>query len=397
MLFAYTARDSLGKIFEGSLEAESHDMASAKLFQDGLHVLKIAEEDESTGFFPRRIRKSEIVYLTSQLAIMVDTGITLAAALASLHEQEENSTLKRVLADLKTDVESGEDFSTALAKHPKHFNRTYVALVKASERTGKLGPMLSHIAIFLRKELESVGKVKAAMAYPMIMLVLATGVTIFLLTFIMPKFTPLFSRKGIKLPTITAMMMTVSESLTHYWYLWLIGIFVTVVSTYFGSRTLAGRKFLDALKIRIPVAGMAYRKVILGRSIHTLGTLLESSVPLLDALQLTAEVCSNFEYEQSWLVVRNAVTNGNRINESLAGNHLFPRTLVQMIAAGEETGKLDYVLKKVSGYYEGEVETALKTATSLIEPLMISVMGGIVGTIGLSLMLPIFTLSRSAH
>jgi type IV pilus assembly protein PilC len=151
------------------------------------------------------------------------------------------------------------------------------------------------------------------------------------------------------------------------------------------------------LKIRIPIAGSAYRKVILGRSIHTLGTLLESSVPMLDSLQLTAEVCGNYEYEQAWMVVRSAVTNGNRINQSLVGNHLFPKTLIQMIASGEETGKLDYVLKKVSGYYEGEVETALKTATSLIEPIMISIMGGVVGTIGLSLMLPIFSLSRSAH
>ena len=397
MLFAYTARDPLGQIFEGSVEAANHDSASAKLFQDGLHVLKLTEEEESTGFFPRRIRKSEVVYLTSQLAIMVDTGITLAAALASLQEQEDNPTLKGVLADLKTDVESGEDFSTALAKYPKHFNKTYVALVKASERTGKMGPMLTHISVFLRKELDSIAKVKAAMAYPAIMMVLATGVTIFLLTFIMPKFTPLFSRKGIKLPTITAIMMTVSESLTHYWYLWLIGVLGTVIGTVVASRTRAGRKFLDSFKIRIPIVGTAYRKVILGRSIHTLGTLLESSVPLLDSLQLTAEVCGNYEYEQAWMVVRTAVTNGNRINQSLVGNHLFPKTLIQMIAAGEETGKLDYVLKKVSGYYEGEVETALKTATSMIEPLMISVMGGIVGTIGLSLMLPIFTLSRSAH
>lgn len=397
MLYSFTARDPLGQIHEGSVEADSHDAASQQLFQDGFHVLKLVEEDDSLGMFPRRVRKSDVVYMTNQLAIMVDTGITLAAALGSLQEQEDNPTLKRLLGELKKDVESGEDFSTALLKHPKYFNQTFVALVKASERTGQLGPMLAHIAAYLRKEMDSIGKVKAAMAYPSIMAVLALGVTIFLLTYIMPKFTPLFSRKGMKVPTITAAMMSVSDALMHYWYLWLLGVAVVVLSFVFGRKTVTGHRLLDWVKINLPIAGGAYRKVILSRSIHTLGTMLESSVPLLEALQLTAEVSGNYAYEQTWLNVKNAVTNGNRIAESLTGNPLFPKTLIQMIASGEETGKLDYVLKKVSGYYEGEVETALKTATSLIEPLMISVMGVVVGTIGLSLMLPIFTLSRSAH
>lgn len=395
MLYTYSARDPLGQVHEGTVEADNPDVATQKLFQDGFHVLKLEEEFDSGSIFPRRIRKSEIVYMTSQLAIMVDTGITVAAALSSLHDQEDNPTLRQVLADLKKDVESGEDFSVALAKHPRHFNKTFVALVKASEQTGKLGPMLSQIATFLRKELDSIAKVKAAMAYPSIMFVLAIGVTVFLLTFIMPKFTPLFSRKGISLPTITSAMMTVSHALMDYWYLWILGGMACGLGVLFGRRTARGRQAIDWLKINCPIAGTAYRKVILGRSIHTLGTLLESSVPLLDALQLTAEVSGNYAYERSWLSVKDAVTNGSRIADSLVGNPLFPKTLTQMIASGEETAKLDYVLKKVSAYYEGEVETALKTATSLIEPIMISIMGGVVGTIGLSLMLPIFTLSRS--
>jgi type IV pilus assembly protein PilC len=394
MLFSYTARDALGHLYEGSVEASNSDDAVQTLGRDGLVVSKITEEEDGLGLFPRPVRQSEIVYLTSQLAIMVETGINLASALESLHEQEENPTLRRVLGTLKKDVEGGEDFSTALAKHPKHFDTTYLALIKASERTGQLGTMLEQIAYYLRKELDNRSKVKSAMAYPGIMLVLAIGVTTFLLTYIMPKFAPLFSRKGMKLPVITSFMMRVSDALMQYWYFWLLGVAVTGLAFYYGRKTPFGRRIMDWLKIHAPIAGTAFRKVVISRGIRTLGTLLESGVPLLESLQLTAEVSGNYFYERAWLDVKEQVTNGHRIAEALADKTLFPKTLIQMIASGEETGKLDYVLKKVSGYYDGEVETALKTATSLIEPLMISVMGGVVGTIAMSLLLPIFTLSR---
>ena len=395
MLFSYTVRDSLGHQHEGSLDGTSSEDVVQKLGRDGFQVIKIAEEEDGLNLFPRAVKKTEVVYLTSQLAIMVETGINLATALESLHEQEENPTLKKVLASLKKDVEAGEDFSAALAKHPKHFDTTYLALIKASERTGQLGTMLDQIAYYLRKELDNQSKVKSAMAYPGVMLALAIGVTTFLLTYIMPKFAPLFSRKGIKLPVITSCMMRVSEVILHHWYLWLLGLVAVVMVFLYGRKTQAGRRIIDWLKIHAPIAGTAFRKVVISRGIRTLGTLLESGVPLLESLELTAEVSGNYYYERAWLEVKEQVTNGNRIAESLAGRSLFPKTLVQMIASGEETGKLDYVLKKVSGYYDGEVETALKTATSLIEPLMISVMGGVVGTIAMSLLLPIFTLSRS--
>ncbi len=395
MLFSYSARDSLGHTHEGSVDADSSDDATQKLGRDGFQVVRITEEEDGLNLFPRAVRKSDIVYMTSQLAIMVETGINLAAAIESLHQQEENPTLRRVLGNLKKDVEGGEDFSGALAKHPKHFESTYLALVKASERTGKLGTMLEEIAHYLRKELDNYSKVKAALAYPGIMLVLAIGVTTFLLTYIMPKFAPLFSRKGMKLPFITSVMMSVSEALMQYWYLWLLGVVAAVALFVYGRKTELGQRIMDWSKIHAPIAGTAFRKVIISRGIRTLGTLLESGVPLLEALQLTAEVSGNFFYKRAWLEVKERVTNGHRIADSLANSSLFPKTLIQMIGSGEETGKLDYVLKKVSGYYDGEVETALKTATSLIEPIMISVMGGVVGTIAMSLLLPIFTLSRA--
>jgi type IV pilus assembly protein PilC len=229
------------------------------------------------------------------------------------------------------------------------------------------------------------------------MALLAVGVTIFLLTFVLPKFEPLFNRKGMQLPTVTVVMMGASAALVDYWYAWLIGAVALAVGYFFGRRTEPGRRVLDWLKIHVPIIGPMFRKVTLSRGIRTLGTMVQCGVPMLDGIRLTAEVSGNHYYVQSWLRVLEGITNGNRIVDALHGDKLFPATLVQMIGSGEETGRLDHVLKKVSGHYDQEVQTSLKTVTSLIEPLMIMVMGVVVGGIGMGLMLPIFQLSRGGH
>ena len=394
MSFQYRVRDPLGNTHQGTLEAASLEDAKQQLRRDGFQVLDLDEADGEEGLFPRRITKNDVIYLTNQLAIMVDTGITLSVALGGIVEQEPNPSLRKILAELKASVEGGEDFSTGLARYPKLFDRTYVALVRASEATGTLGSMLERIADYLRREVETRGRVRAAMAYPMVMMVMASGVTVFLLTYILPKFTPLFKSKGIDLPGPTWLMMTVSDALLGYWYLWLGGLVLAVAGFLFGRRTKPGRRLLDLAKIHFPILGPMFRKVIISRSIRTLGTMLQSGVPIMDAIRLAGEVSGNVHYEELWEQVLDEVTGGKRICEVLIGNPLFPRVLVQMIASGEETGKLEQVLERVSTYYDREVETSIKATTSLIEPIMIAVMGVVVGTIGLALLLPIFSLSR---
>lgn len=393
MNYEYRVRDSMGSTHTGSVEASSVEEATQQLRHDGFQVLDLDEAGDD-GLFPRRISKTDLIYITSQLAIMVDTGITLSTALGGMLEQEPNATLRRVLKDLKENVDGGQDFSTALARYPKYFDKTYVSLVKASEATGSLGPMLDRIATYLRKEMDTRNKVRAAMAYPTVMMVVASGVTIFLLTYILPKFTPLFKSKGTHLPKPTLIMMALSDAMLHYWYLWLFGAVAAAVGFFYGRRTEIGRKVLDWLKINTPIVGPMFRKVTISRGIRTLGTMLASGVPVMDAIRMAGDVSANYYYEQLWAKVLDEVAGGKRICEILHGNPLFPRVLVQMIAAGEDTGKLDVVLEKVSTYYDGEVETSLKATTSLIEPIMISVMGVVVGTIGLALMLPIFSLSK---
>lgn len=393
--FAYQARDPLGQISSGTLEVDTRDDAVARLKRDGLAVVELEEEDSGGSLLPRRVRQTDIIYATSQLAVMVDTGITLSAALDSIAQHEKNGTLKEVLLDLKTRVESGEDFSTALARYPQHFDKTFVSLIRSSEQTGTMAEMLETVSGYLRSQLETRQKIRAAMAYPSVMAVLAVGVTIFLLTYILPKFEPLFTRKGAKLPKPTIVMMAASDLLIDYWFVWVGLAIAAFVTWFFGRKTEPGRKILDWLKINIPIVGPMTRKVTISRSIRTLGTMVASGVSMLDAIKLTAEVASNWYYEQAWLRVLEQITEGNRICDALkAEEGLFPSTLVQMIGAGEETGKLDKVLMKVSVFYDREVETSLKATTSLIEPLMICAMGFIVGGIALGLLLPIFSLSR---
>jgi type IV pilus assembly protein PilC len=267
-------------------------------------------------------------------------------------------------------------------------------LIKASEATGSLGTMLDRVASYLRKELETRSKIRAAMAYPAVMMVVAAGVTVFLLTYVLPKFTPLFKSKGASLPAPTRLLMGLSDVILGYWYCWLAGAIAVLVGFILAKRTEPGRLALDAVKIHLPVLGTMFRKVAISRSIRTLGTMLTAGVPIMDAIRLAGDVSGNVYYERLWQEVLDQVSTGSRICETLRGNPMFPRVLVQMIASGEETGKLDSVLQRVSVYYDSEVETAVKTATGLIEPLMICVMGVVVGTIGLALMLPIFSLSK---
>ncbi|NQT38167.1 MAG: type II secretion system F family protein [Planctomycetes bacterium] len=396
MTYQYTAQDPLGKVLTGAVEATSLDDAQQQLRRDGFKVMEMHEgaEDDASGLFARRVSKSDVIFTTNQLAIMVETGITLSEALGGILQQEENPTLRKVLSGLKSAVESGESFSSALASYPKLFDRTYVSLVKASEASGSLGPMLDRIAGYLRKEVETRSKIRGAMAYPLVMMLLATGVTIFLLTYVLPKFTPLFESKGVDLPKPTLIMIGLSNAILGYWYWWVAGLAAVTIGFLAGRRTVSGRKLLDQTKINIPIIGPMLRKVAISRSIRTLGTMLAADVPMLDAIRLAGDVSGNQGYEELWKHVHDQVTSGRKICESLAGNPLFPRVLIQMIGSGEETGKLDLVLEKVSTFYDHEVETAVKTATSLIEPLLICAMGFVVGGIGLALLLPIFSLSK---
>lgn len=399
MQVQYVARDELGRIQEGVLHAADTGEASQHLRRDGLYPLSITETttahpDIPSTLIPHRVSRSEVIDLTNQLAILVETGVTLSTALAGIFEQTTNPTLKQVVLDLKTAVEGGEDFSTALAQHPKLFSKTFVHLVKASEAGGTMGSMLGRIGQHSRRELEARNKVRAAMAYPTIMLVMSVAVTLFLLAYVLPKFVPLFESRGVALPKPTVFMMAVSDLLVGYWRP-LAGTAAGLAAGLLVFRTSrSGRLTFDWIRLHAPLLGPVFRKVAISQSIRTLATLINSRVPMLEAIRLSADVAGNIYYEDAWRAVAERVASGQQICDCLRGNPLFPPTLVQMIATGEETGKLGDVLARVSDHFDRDVETAVKAATSVLEPLMVAFMGVVVGSIALALLLPIFTLSR---
>ena len=278
------------------MQAATREEAAQRLRREGFQVVKLEEELDEFSLMARRVKKAEIIYMANQLAIMVDTGVSLSEALEGIYQQEPNASLKKVLRSLKNDVEAGECLSNALARHPKHFDQSFIAMIQASEQTGSLGEMLERAAEYLHRELETRNKVRASLAYPGIIMVLASGVTMFLLTFVFPKFTPLFNRQGIDLPFSTVFLMGVSESLRHYWWAWLLGFVTTMIGFFFWRRTEQGRVVLDGLKLHVPLIGPVIRKVTLSRTIRTLATMLEGGVPVLDAIE---NFCSNFR--QSFL------------------------------------------------------------------------------------------------
>ncbi len=397
--FEYRVSDGAGETRTGVMEAATVAEALRKLRREGNYVLAIEaatgkDHGDDTPLIPRRVTRREIFCITNELAVMVETGIPLAAALTNIIEQAENPSLARVLRELKEAVEAGDDFSAALGRHPKLFDKTFVQLVKASEASGSLGSMLDRIVEQGRRELESEGKVRTALAYPAVMLVASIGASIFLLAYVFPKFTPIFKGRGITLPLPTRIMIAVSGALTGYWYLLLAGLAILIAGIVWLKKSNWGNRLLDRFKLNAPVLGGMFRKSAVSRSIRTLSTMLSSGVSMIQALRLCGQVSGNVMYEEDWNKIADGVNEGQQIHECMLPMHRFPRTLVQMIAAGEQTGRLGTVLNRLSEFYDRELENSIKAATTMIEPIMVCFMGVVVGSIAMALLMPIFTLSR---
>ena len=400
MQFTYIARNKSGQNQSGELVADSRDEAAVKLRQEGLYLLTLEEvengsKDKQSISLKKRVSRKEIIYFTNQLAIMVDAGVPVATALEGISKPLENQTLREILIHIQKNVEAGCDLSSALAEFPRCFDKTYVNLVKASEASGTMPQMLNRIATQAEEEQETIQQVKGALVYPAIMFFMCIGVCIFLLTYVFPKLMPMFAARGAAVPTPTKVMIFVSTMITSYWYLILLFIAVSVGALYYIRSQVWGKSAFDWLIIRLPIFGSMLKKLAISRSIRTLATTVNAGVPMLEAIQLSAAVTDNVHFKQSWEDISEQVTTGKQIHEALEGKTLFPPTMQQMIASGESTGRLGMVLNKLSDYFDRDVKIAIKSATTLIEPIMVVCMGSIIGFIALSMLLPIFTLSTS--
>jgi type IV pilus assembly protein PilC len=338
--------------------------------------------------------KKEILNFTNQLAVMIRAGISLQDSLESIAEQLEKHKFKAVVSDLKKQIEAGQSFSQALAEHPQVFSNLYINMVAAAEVSGSLSDMLQKLAEYLDQEAETRSQVRGAMVYPVIIAVMAISVTIFLLCFVLPRFTAIFAGKEHLLPLPTMILMTTSRFLRSYWILIIPAIGGTVWGFWYFINTASGRLWWDKTKLILPLMKTLCRSLYITRSLHTMSVLTRAGVPILNTISITAYISGNVLYKNMWLSVYEQVRQGKKIASSLIQYGLMPSNVVQMIRSGEDSGNMGDVLRDISKFYARELKTVIKTVTSMIEPIMIVVMGVLVGFIAMSIILPIFKMSQ---
>jgi type IV pilus assembly protein PilC len=392
--FAFKAMDLTGAKAAGEVEAESKQSVADQLKARGLIVLDITAKSGSGEIkleFLKRIKPADLTIMTRQLATMVSSGMTILRALYVLEGQTENDKLKDVLVDVRKDVEAGLPLSDALERHPKVFSPLFVAMTRAGETGGVLEESLMRVADQLEKEDALRRQVKSAMVYPGVVMGFALCVLIGLVTFIVPVFVGVFKQFGSDLPTITKFTVGLSNSFKGYWWAW---IALSVGSVWLFRKwksTYRGRGQWDAFRLRVPMKiGDIVQKIALARWSRTLSALVSAGVPLLAALDITAQTAGNRVVENAMADVIESVKRGGTIADPLKASPVFPGMVSHMVGVGEETGSLDAMLSKIADFYEDQVAAAVKALTSILEPVMLVVVGGIVGFIVISMYMPLF-------
>ncbi len=401
--YRYQVRSGSGQMVVGVLESATATAAAATLRAQGNEVMSISPVSAlNRANISQRLKElnsanptmKNVLDFTTQLAVMVRAGIGIRVALEGIGEQTKNQKFKAIILGLKSDVESGKQFSEALSRHPKLFNPLYVNMVRASEMSGSFGKMLDRIAAYTAQQIETKKMVVGAMIYPTVIAVMAVSVTIFLLTFVLPKFAGVFEGKEDALPWATLFLMDLSEFMRTNYILVIAALLVCVGGLWGFSRTRVGAIFFDTIKLRIPLMSVMFRSLYISRSLQTMGELINAGVPMLDTLAITGDISGNRLYKRLWREVYGGVKQGRKIVQTLHRTPLLPHAVVQMIGAGEESGKLGEVLDEISGYYAKQLRDAIKSVTSMIEPIMIIIMGSIVGFIAMAIILPIFKMSQ---
>jgi len=402
--YRYQMRTSGGETSVGQIAAATALAAAQQLRSQGNTVLQLTPVRSSAGSrdwkatlkalnYTSGPTQKDVLNFTVQLAVMIRAGISIRAALEGIADQVENPKFRQILFVIKQDVESGKQFSEALAKHPKHFNVLYVNMVRASEMSGSFSQMLERIAAYLQQQIETRALVVGAMIYPVVIAALSIGVTIFLLTFVLPRFAAVFEGKEAAMPWPTIFLMTLSAFMVDWWWAVIGGMLAGCVGMFFFVKTDVGAWWWDSMKLSVPIFKKMFYALYISRSLHTMGELVNAGVPMLDTIAITGDISGNKLFRRMWRQVYGSVKQGKKIVTPLQKSQMLPKPVIQMIGAGEESGKLGEVLDEVSDYYSRQLREVIKTVTSMIEPIMIIIMGSIVGFIAMAIILPIFKLS----
>ena len=400
--FSYAARDKTGRQIEETAEASSKDALLEELRSKGLYVSSVSEKKtvsraKSKGMgefalFQGRVKLKDLSIFYRQFATMINAGVSLIRSLDVLEQQTSSYRLKQIIRDIEGEIEGGASLSRAMSKYPKTFSQLAIGLVRAGEVGGVLDETLDRLAKFVESDMELRRKVKAAMTYPVVVLIFATGIVTLLTTFILPQFIKLFKDLGLKedaFPLPTLMMMRASNFITTKWWLVIIIIIGMVMVFNRVKATKIGKRYWDMLSLKVPVFGSLIHKIAIARFSRTLATLLGSGVPILQAMETPAGTLSNDMIADAVLSARANIRQGDTIADPLAASRQFPPMVVQMVSIGEETGQLDDMLEKVADFYEAEVDATLSSLASALEPLLIVLLGGVVGFIVISMFLPL--------
>ncbi len=396
-VYRYSARDASGKHITGKIKAENDGEVHSKLRSMGLQPLSLTVvKGESGGLFgPPRVKASELMIFTRQFATMISAGIPVFECLSILQVQTGDRNFRKILANITEKVRGGGDLSEAMKDFPNAFPRVYVNMIAAGEASGQLEEILLRLSDFIERSEKLKREIKSAMVYPVVSLTLVLGITIVLLVFLVPKFKQMFLQLGVELPLPTRIVLGISGVLTSYW-MYILGFVIALIVVFvLYKRTENGAYNIDWLKMNIPVFGPLFSKVALSRFARTFATLMRSGVPILGALDIVSGTVGNKVIETVVMNAKQAVSEGEPLAKTLEGSNVFPHMLVRMVEIGERSGALESLLLKVADFYDEQVSTTVEGLTSLIEPVMLGIMGFLVGGIVLSIFLPILKLQKT--
>ncbi len=345
-----------------------------------------------------KTKRAELILFTTQLSVMLDSGVVLSDALDAIAEQAGHEPFKMIITDVAEKVKSGENFSKALAGYPKVFNAMCISLVKASEASGKMAEMLSVLSGYLSFESETRKRIKGALTYPFIMALMAVAATGTLMFFVLPRFMGIYESRGAALPKLTQVLVSFSKMLGNFQIMTgvLTVAILASVGLYYWAGTLAGRRVIDFIKIRIPVLGTMFIDTVVARNMRIMATMVNTGVSLLDSIEVMQGSCQNYYFQRLWAGVDEKIRDGYQLSESILispGSELIAPGIIQMLRAGEKSGKLGEVCDKISVFYEKKLEASIRSVMALIEPIMITILGSIIGTIAIALLLPVFRIS----
>ena len=392
--YVWKGRNRTGLVQEGVLAAESKDAALASLRRQNIVVTGIRERGKeiSLAKMGRKVNPKTLAVFTRQFSVMIDAGLPLVQCLEILANQQEHKSFQKILLQVRQDVEAGSTLADAMRRHPKAFNSLYVNMIAAGEAGGILDTILQRLSVYIEKAVKLASQVKSALIYPIAVIVIAAIVVAVILLKVIPTFAALFTGLGAELPMPTRVVIQASNFLARYFILILIAIGGLIFAFQRYYATYQGRRVIDGLILKLPILGMIMKKIAVARFCRTLATLTSSGVPILEALDITARTAGNAIVEDALMATKTAVEGGKTIVEPLRDAGIFPNMVVQMIGVGEQTGALDAMLNKIGDFYEDEVDTAVAGLVKLLEPVMIFVLGVIIGGIVIAMYLPMFTL-----